>query len=181
MNTNEILELIETRMKFERIECDAPKSEKAASYYLGRFDALNSLYNRIKELEEREASENATPQQTVADIIAPLTADEQQLLKDAINCGEWGDTDCEFLNKNQAEVTCSALGFCTNDAHAAGHFKGREIATMFRAVYKKLGLDGKGRGTVISHCSDWWGNGAGDMMFIRKEFVKAFKEWAKRA
>lgn len=33
----------------------------------------------------------------VQEIVSALTADEQQLLKDTINYGSWGDSDWEFL------------------------------------------------------------------------------------
>lgn len=41
----------------------------------------------------------------VQEIVSALTADEQQLLKDTINYGSWGDSDWEFLNDR---------GYCKN-------------------------------------------------------------------
>lgn len=111
-------------------------------------------------------------------IVAVLSNDEQQLLKDTINRGFWGDTDNEFLDENGNVETESAYGYCTNDAADAGHFKGRAISTMFRSIFQKLCPGGVGR--YISHCSDWWGDGSGDMLFIRDEHRGAFKEWAKQ-
>ena len=36
----------------------------------------------------------------VQEIVSVLTADEQQLLKDTINYGSWGDSEWEFLDVN---------------------------------------------------------------------------------
>ena len=36
----------------------------------------------------------------VQEIVSVLTSDEQQLLKDTINYGFWGDSDWEFLDDN---------------------------------------------------------------------------------
>lgn len=37
----------------------------------------------------------------VQEIVSVLTSDEQQLLKDTINYGSWGDSDWEFLDDNE--------------------------------------------------------------------------------
>lgn len=71
-------------------------------------------------------------------IESQLTADEQQLLKDTINYGAWGDCDMEFRNEAGDIETSSAWGYCTNDAKQAGHFSGRKVATMFKSIYKTL-------------------------------------------
>ena len=107
----------------------------------------------------------------VKEVVAVLTDEERQLLKDTINYGCWGDGEERFLKSpnvmgDYEEV--GMMGYCTNDAVSGGHFKGRVIATMFRSIYNKLCQD-KGRiGHIISHCSDWWGDGSGDMLFIRE-------------
>jgi hypothetical protein len=121
------------------------------------------MKNQVKEVEK---------------IVSVLTKDEQQLLKDTINRGFWGDGDQEFLNEDGSYSPYGMYGYCVNDAQKAGHFKGHVVATMFRSIYKKLCPE-KGIGRVISHCSDWWENGSGDMLFIRIEYCKAFEEWAK--
>jgi hypothetical protein len=118
-------------------------------------------------------------------IIATLTSDEKQLLKDTINRGFWGDADSEFLDENGNIETVMMNGYCTNDAVSAGHFKGRAISAMFRSIYGKLCPNtggGCGQGRYISHCSDWWGDGkeGGDMLFIRESHCDAFEEWAKQ-
>lgn len=71
-------------------------------------------------------------------IVSVLTSDEQQLLKDTINYGPWGDSDWEFLDDNEKVETVAMYGYCTNDAKRAGHFSGRKVSSMFRSMYKKL-------------------------------------------
>lgn len=116
----------------------------------------------------------------VKEIVSVLTADEQQLLKDTINKGYWGDTEMELLDENNQVETDWIEGYCTNDAKLAGHFKGRKVATMFKSIYKKLCPENHNQiGRYISHCNDWWGDGSGDMLFIRGTYSKAFEQWAK--
>ena len=108
-----------------------------------------------------------------------LTEKEQQLLKDTINYGFWGDCDMEFLNEQDGIETVAAYGYCTNDAKDAGNFKGRQISAMFKSIYRKLCPE-KGVGRYLTHISDWWGDESGDMLFIRYEDVEAVEEWAKK-
>jgi hypothetical protein len=118
--------------------------------------------------------------QQIQEIVSVLSNDEQQLLKDTINEGKWGDSDWEFLDENGKIETVSMYGYCTNDAHLAGHFKGRIVSTMFKSIYKKLCPEHNNQiGRYISHCNDWWGDGSGDMLFIRSSHYEAFEEWAK--
>lgn len=118
--------------------------------------------------------------QQIEEIVSVLTADERQLLKDTINEGAWGDTDCEFLDENGKTETVWGYGYCSNDAHRAGHFKGRIVSTMFKSIYKKLCPANHNQiGRYISHCNDWWGDGSGDMLFIRTGYYRTFEEWAK--
>lgn len=112
-------------------------------------------------------------------IVSVLTEEQQQLLKDTINYGAWGDGDFNFLNADGSWTTDMMYGYCANDAKRAGHFSGRKVSAMFRSIYRKL-CDPAGIGMAISHCSDWWGDGSGDMLFIRVRFVDAFEEWAKQ-
>ena len=122
---------------------------------------------------------------TIKDVeeqVSVLTDDEQQLLKDAINEGCWGDADCDFLkapNTTETE-TVRMMGYCTNDAHKAGHFEGRKISSMFRSIYRKMCQFESKVGYVLSHCNDWWGDGSGDMLFIREGWDEAFELWARR-
>lgn len=116
----------------------------------------------------------------VQEIVSVLTADEQQLLKDSINSGAWGDTEEEFINSNGEQETVYCYGYCTNDAKNAGHFRGRIVASMFKSMYKKLCPENHNQiGRYISHCNDWWGDGSGDMLFIRTGYYQVFEEWAR--
>ena len=91
----------------------------------------------------------------VQEIVSVLTADEQQLLKDAINYGGWGDADYDFLNENGEFETVMMFGYCTNDAKEAGHFSGRAVSAMFRAIYRKLCPAHHNQiGRFVSHCND---------------------------
>ncbi len=116
-------------------------------------------------------------EQQVKEIVSVLTTEEQQLLKDTIIYGGWGDSETNFLDENNNIVEDSMFGYCTNDAKNGGHFSGRKISAMFRSMYKKLCPTSVGR--YISHCSDWWGDGNGDMLFIRHDYVDAFEKWAR--
>lgn len=119
-------------------------------------------------------------EQQVKEIVSVLTTEEQQLLKDTIIYGSWGDADMEFLDKDGNIETDSMFGYCTNDAKIGGHFSGRKISAMFRSMYKKLcPVNNNQIGRYISHCSDWWWDGSGDMLFIRYEYVDAFEKWAR--
>lgn len=117
--------------------------------------------------------------EVIKTIEAQLTIDEQQLLKDTINYGSWGDCDMEFRNEAGDIETTGAWGYCTNDAKEGGHFKGRQISTMFRSIYKKL-CPYKHTGRFMSQCNDWWGDGTGDMLFIRFEIADELEKWARK-
>ena len=106
-----------------------------------------------------------------------LSDEEQQLLKDTIRYGSWGDGQYDF--KVDGEIRTEwMMGYCVNDAKDGGHFEGKKLGPMFRSIYKKLGLE-KGAGEYISHASDWWGDGSGDMLFVRDDVYQEIKEWAK--
>lgn len=116
----------------------------------------------------------------INEILNALTEEQKQLLKDTINYGSWGDSDWEFINDNGDVETVPMYGYCTNDAKRAGHFSGRKASAMFRSMYKKLCPTKYNKiGRYISHCNDWWGDGSGDMLFIRSPFYHDFEEWAK--
>lgn len=118
--------------------------------------------------------------ETIREIVKVLTADEQQLLKDTFLYGGWGDTDFEFLDEEGKAETVDAWGYCTNDAKRGGHFSGRRVSAMFRSIYRKLcAADYNTIGAQLSHCSDWWGDGSGDMLFVRWAWNEAWMEWAK--
>lgn len=73
------------------------------------------------------------------------------------------------------------FGYCTNDAKEAGHFSGRAVSAMFKAIYRKLCPAHHNQiGRFVSHCNDWWGDGTGDMLFIRAGHYQVFEQWAKQ-
>lgn len=114
-------------------------------------------------------------------VVSVLTEDQQQVLKDCIVYGGWGDADYEFLDEDGGIESVMMMGYCTNDAKEAGHFEGRKVSGLFRGIYSRLCSKEHSHkiGRVISHASDWWGDGSGDMLFIRDEYVNAFEEWAR--
>ena len=115
----------------------------------------------------------------IEQVVSVLTASEKQLLKDTINHGAWCDSAWEFLDENNNVETAAMYGYCTNDAHLARHFNGRIVASMFKSIYKKLCPACNNQvGRFISHCNDWWGDGSGDMLFIREGYHSVFEEWA---
>lgn len=120
----------------------------------------------------------------VKEIVSVLSADEQQLLKDTIIYGFWGDTEEDMLNEQGNQEYVWTYGYCTNDAVNGGHFTGRERSAMFKSIYSKLCpmrvSQYRAMGEYISHCTDWWGDGSGDMLFIRCEYEEAFRAWAKQ-
>ena len=118
----------------------------------------------------------------VKGMVAILTSEEQQALKDAIIYGGWGDAEYEFFkapDSNETE-TVYMYGYCTNDAKQGGHFEGRKMSALFRNIYRKMCKDERHQiGYVLSHCNDWWGDGSGDMLFIREGWDATFEEWSK--
>lgn len=104
-----------------------------------------------------------------------LTVDQVQLIKDTIRHGWWGDADMDYANGTKMSDV-----FITNDAHLGGHFSGRKVSGMFRAIYKKLGILGKA-GDDIMQIHDWWGDGSGNIIALyidsNEEFDK-LTEWS---
>lgn len=107
--------------------------------------------------------------------------DEKQLqaIKDVILYGGWGDTDIEF----KGGMVEPAFGFCTNDTSAGGHFKGREVTRVWSEIAKVIKTTDAGK--FMAHRNDYWGDGSGDMVFIRlggyfKGGYDSFVEWAKK-
>lgn len=110
-------------------------------------------------------------------IVASLSPDEKTILRDCIRCGAWGDTVETFLDADGGKEEVGCYGYCTNDASEGGHFKGRKVSSLFRSLVAKL-APLNGTGAVFAHASDWWGDGSGDMLFIRSGFYQLFDEWA---
>lgn len=117
----------------------------------------------------------------VLNVVSVLTDEQKQVLKDSINYGSWGSADYEFIDVSGNVETVGMYGYCTNEAKNGGHFEGRKISGLFRGIYSRLCSNEHHHqiGRVLSHCRDWWGDGSGDMLFIREEYVDAFEEWAK--
>ena len=120
--------------------------------------------------------------QDVLDVVSVLNDEQKQILKDCIRHGFWGDGEYTFIDNNGGAETAYMYGYCTNDAKEAGHFTGRKASALFRGIYARLCSKEHGHeyGHVLSHCTDWWGDGSGDMLFIRENYASAFEEWAKQ-
>lgn len=86
---------------------------------------------------------------------------EIQAIKDCIIYGGWGDSEVRFGND---EEDAFGFGYCTNDAKKGGHFAGRQISGLFSSISKKIEKFGI---NWMVHFPDWWGDGTGDMLFIR--------------
>lgn len=114
----------------------------------------------------------------VEKLLAKLTENEKQLLKDTINEGKFGDDECKFYDEDDEIDDFACYGFCTNDAKKAKHFEKKSIPSMFRSIYSKL-CDKYGIGTFLSHISDAWGDGTGDMLYIKTGYYDVFIEWAR--
>lgn len=107
-----------------------------------------------------------------------LNDEQKQLLADTIKCGFWGSCEYEFADHDATGyVTDMCSVFITNDAKKGGHYNGRKISAMFRAIYKKVETM-PNAGTIIANCRDWWGNKSGDVLFIRAPYDTYFKVWA---
>lgn len=86
---------------------------------------------------------------------------EIQAIKDTIRFGGWGDVDMNFADGKDAYC----WGSCTNDCHKGGHFKGREVTKIWSGIARKIKKTEAG--LFLQHANDWWGDGTGDMMFVR--------------
>jgi hypothetical protein len=108
-----------------------------------------------------------------------LTEQEALLLADTIQQGEWGDAKVMFLSDN-GDVEEWAMGYCTNDAYLGEHFERRMLPNMFKQLYKKLTPCGI-HGYDFSHFSDWWGDGTGDMLFIKTPENETSDSWSEQS
>lgn len=119
--------------------------------------------------------------ETIREIVKVLTADEQQLLKDTIKHGYWGDASAAFVDEKLGDIILiTAEIYITNDAKQGGHFSGRRVSAMFRSIYKKMcSAHGNQAGIHLSHCNDWWGDGSGDVLMLRADEDAAWRKWAE--
>lgn len=102
-----------------------------------------------------------------------LNEKQQQLLKDTIIYGAWGDSEIHFEDGDNY-----GYGYCTNESYKGGHLKGREISANFSAIFKKLYKAGAGKWFV--NAPDWWGDGTGDMIFIKYDICDDIEKWARQ-
>jgi hypothetical protein len=114
----------------------------------------------------------------VNELLDKLSDKQKQLLKDTIINGCWGTCDSEFVNEKGIIVVSNCVGYVVNLAKEAGHFNGRQISAMFRSIYSKL-CPNNGTGNFLSHISNYWDNGSGDALFIKRDYVIAFERWAR--
>lgn len=110
-------------------------------------------------------------------VISQLSEQETTLLKSTIKQGYWGSGDYEFISESGNIETTGMHGYITNDTTVDGLTR-KQLPVIYKSIYKKLCND-KGIGRYISHCSDWWGDGSGDMLFIRGELDELFRKWSK--
>lgn len=109
-------------------------------------------------------------------IISQLNEQETEVLKCTVKQGGWGSADYEFLTETGETETADLYGYFTNDIKVEG-LNRKQLPAIYKSIYKKL-CNPRGIGRYISHCSDWWGDGSGDMLFIRYELNETFKHWA---
>lgn len=123
-----------------------------------------------------------TSKEVVKELLGQLTEDEREILRDTIIYGGWGDTIVNFTTGAGENVEVYAYGYCTNDAQEGGRYIGRRNNQLFKSIYRKLcpnSHGGAGTGEYIAHCSDWWGDGSGDMLFIRTGIYQEMEAWAR--
>lgn len=117
------------------------------------------------------------------DILELLTEEQKQVLADTITEGEWGSCDMEFVNEDGQTITAPCIGYITNEAKNAGHFSGRKLSALFRSLYSRVETkrfhSHSGAGEIISHYNNWWGDGSGDVLFIRDPFDIEASKWAE--
>ena len=91
----------------------------------------------------------------VSAFVQVLTPVEQQVLKDTLLHGCWGDGEYEFLVENRKDChlieTAPMMGYCTNDAQRGGHaefwllhgeiHRAAEEASLHRGVPEHLQED----------------------------------------
>jgi hypothetical protein len=105
----------------------------------------------------------------VAEAFSMFNENQQQALKMIVRQGFWGDTDMTF---NDEECYYS-YGYFTNMGN------GKQYSGTLSGISKKI----KSSGTnLIFMCSDWWGDGSGDMMFFNMELIEEadLKSWSEQ-
>lgn len=103
---------------------------------------------------------------------------QQQAFKDVILYGGWGDDTVGF-----SDGDAMGYGFITNDTSEGGHFKGREVTQVWSEIARIIKKTDAGQ--FLAHRNDYWGDGSGDVIFIRLDGFfngdyDSFVEWAKK-
>lgn len=96
-----------------------------------------------------------------------LNEDQIEAIKLIVRTGFWGDADQSFQDGN----VYYAHGHYTNMG------KGKDWSGRMSGVVKSIK---NSKTNVIVSCSDYWGNGSGDMMFFNMEILeqKSLRKWA---
>lgn len=90
-----------------------------------------------------------------------FSENEIQAIKDCVLHGSWGDAEVRFGNDTEDAF---GFGYCTNETKRGGHFVGRQVSAIWSSISKKISKNGL---RWMVHFNDWWGDGSGDMLFIR--------------
>ena len=107
-----------------------------------------------------------------------LPIELQLLLKETFKQGEWGDTTMNFYIDGKKEEV-GAYGFCTNDVTIPS-FSGRKKSAAYKKIYTLLDCDNNGIGQFVTHESDFWNDGSGDMLFIKDDDYTDVMKWAQK-
>jgi hypothetical protein len=96
-----------------------------------------------------------------------FNAKQIDAIKLIVRNGFWGDCDMEFNN----DVANHANGHTTNMG------KGKEYSGLMSGISKIIKSQ---KPNFITHISDWWQDGSGDMMFFNMEIIdeEALDKWA---
>lgn len=106
---------------------------------------------------------------TPSEAFAFFSETQIEAIKEIIRSGFWGDSDQGF----QDEKIYYAYGYTTNMG------KGKEWSGKLSGISKKIESSNT---NVIIHCSDYWQDGSGDMMFFNMELLDSdeLSDWAKK-
>lgn len=108
-------------------------------------------------------------------ILLTLTKDEKSILLHTLKRMHWGDCDYEFLDNDNTIKTVSAEVYLTNlKKENVNDIPNKRKPHIFKSIYKKFELNNHGVGKYMSHASDWWDDGDGDVLFIPSSIKKEF-------
>lgn len=101
-----------------------------------------------------------------------FTEKQLEAIKLIIIKGGWGDCDMKFGTNKECN---DAYGYFTNMD------KSKEFSGLMSGIAKTIKKSGT---TAIKMCSDWWGDGSGDMMFFNMDLLECnaneLGEWANK-